>query len=291
MSAVGVGHPELVREVAARLAVAGVPTPQVDAQRIVDHVVEVAGDPIGDGAALLADLVDRRAAREPLQLVLGRTWFRHLELACTPGVFVPRPETEVVAGHAIEAARRVGRPIVVEPCCGGGAIALSVAAELPGARVVAGDVDAAAVVLARHNLERVVAGEAGVPGLAAGSSVEVVHSELLAGFDDRLAGQVDVLVANPPYLPAAERGSWQPEVARHDPDRALVGGEDGHEVVRALLTAAAEWLAPGGSVVVEIDERRASDATTDAVRAGLCEARVVPDLSGAPRAVIARRGR
>lgn len=275
---------DLVRSIAARLAEAGVPTPDVDARLLVYHATEVAGP---QPEEVLDALVERRCRREPLQLVLGRTWFRHLELVCMPGVFVPRPETEIVAGLAIAAARRVTRPRVVEPCCGGGAIGLSVAVEVPHAQVVAADVDPAAVAACRINLERLRAGAAGVPSLAAGANVEVRVSDLLAGIDPALRGEVDVLVANPPYLPAADRATWEPEVRDHDPAHALVGGQDGHEVVEALLRDAAAWLAPHGTVVVEIDERRGGDATAAAAAVGLEAVRVERDLTGADRVLVA----
>ena len=285
-----------VARVAARLAAAGVPTPEVDARWLVEHVTALTGGCEGCGGALLDGLVARRAAREPLQLVLGKTWFRELELRCAPGVFIPRPETEIVAGVAIGEARRHATPVVAEPCTGTGAIALSVAVEVPWARVVATDLDPAAVDLARDNLARVLAGEAGPPLLA--DQVEILHGDLLAplrspgahqAWAPHLRGALDVLVSNPPYLPAADRGSWHPEVAAHDPDAALVGGEDGHEVVDRLLRAAATWLRPGGLVVLEIDERRGPDARAAATAAGLVDVRIVVDLTGADRAVTARR--
>jgi release factor glutamine methyltransferase len=277
-----------VREVAARLAAAGLPSPEADARWLVDHVVDVAGSCSGCGAALLDGLVARRVAREPVQAIVGRTWFRELELACTSGVFIPRPETEVVAGLAIDVARAASTaPLVVEPCTGTGAIALSVAVEVPGAVVVATELDPAAAALARTNLARVRAGAAGSRPVEV--DVPILEGDLLAPVDAALRGRVDVLVSNPPYLPASDRGTWAPEVAHHDPDRALVGGPDGHEVVDRLLRAAASWLAPGGTVVVELDERRAEDAASAARVAGLVEVRIAPDLTGAARAVVARR--
>jgi release factor glutamine methyltransferase len=279
---------EAQRAVAARLAAAGIETPDVDARWLVEHVTEVSGSCTGCGAALLDGLVARRAAREPLQVVLGRTWFRELELACAAGVFIPRPETEIVAGLAIDAALAAGgAPLVVEPCTGTGAIALSVAVEVPGAVVVATDLDGSAVGLARRNLDRVRRGEAGPPVVA--SEVTILQGDLLDPIDPALRGQLDVLVANPPYLPASDRGTWAPEVADHDPDRALVGGEDGHEVVDALLELAERWLRPGGTVVLEIDERRGADAVTHATAVGLVDARICRDLTGADRAIVAQR--
>jgi release factor glutamine methyltransferase len=282
-------HPEVVAAVARRLALAGVPSPDADARWLVAHVVEVAGTPTGCGAALLDGLVARRAAREPLQLVLGSWPFRTVELRCRPGVFVPRPETEVVAGVAIDAARAAGpRPTIVEPCTGTGAIACSLLAEVPGATIMATDLDPAAVELATENLARVAEGAAGPASAAPGARATVVAGDLLDPVDPALRGHLDVLVANPPYLPARDRGSWEVEVADHDPDAALVGGPDGHEVVDAVLAAAVAWLAPSGSVVVEIDERRGEEALAVAGRVGLLDARLVHDLTGAARAVLAR---
>ena len=207
--------PDVVRSIAVRLAAAGVPSPEVDARLLVEHVVEVAGAAAGCGGALLDGLVARRAAREPLQVVLGRTWFRTLELSCAAGVFVPRPETEIVAGAAIAAAIAAGpAPRVLEPCTGTGAIACAVVAEVPGAEVLATDLDPDAVTLARANLARVAAGEADPAAPAVGAHGQVLQGDLLDPIDPAWRGTVDVLVSNPPYLPAADRDSWQPEVGR-----------------------------------------------------------------------------
>ncbi|MBW3620664.1 MAG: peptide chain release factor N(5)-glutamine methyltransferase [Actinobacteria bacterium] len=284
----------LVARHAATLAAAGVPTPGVDARLLVRAVLGGTRDGAlaGDDPRLseLDRLVAERSRRIPLQLVLGATWFRHLRLVCRPGVFIPRPETEIVAGVAIAAARDAGpRPVVVEPCTGTGAIALAVATEVAGAQVHAGDVSDDAVALARENLAAVEAGDADVAGLADGAHVTITPSDLLSGFPEDLRGTVDVLVSNPPYLPAGDRPTWEPEVADHDPDAALVGGRDGHEVVDALLALSAEWLRPGGTVVLEIDDRRGPDAIRAAEAAGLTVAAIVPDLTGADRAVRATR--
>ncbi|MEX1178327.1 MAG: HemK/PrmC family methyltransferase [Nitriliruptor sp.] len=282
---------EVVRRVARRLGAAGVPSPTTDARLLVEHVVEVFGSAAGCGGHLLDGLVDRRAARVPLQQVIGRTWFRTLELVCAPGVFVPRPETEIVAGEAIALAAAAGRaPRVVEPCTGSGAITCALVAEVPGVEVVASDVDPVAVELARTNLARTLAGEADPDAPAPGARGRVVPGDLLDPVDPAWRGLVDVLVANPPYLPAADRASWSPEV-RHDPEPALVGGADGHEVVDRLLHLASSWLRPGGSVVIELDDRRGDDAVAVALRAGLVHPRLVRDLTGRDRAVVAESAR
>jgi release factor glutamine methyltransferase len=290
---------EVVVLIARHLADAGVPSPDADARWLLEGVTGV--DPYrAPGATLdegrigaLRAAVARRAAREPLQLIIGTTSFRGIELACRPGVFIPRPETEVVAGVAIEAAvaAPTDSPRIVDVCTGTGAIAAAVAVEVAGAAVIATDRDPAAVALARENVRRIRVGAAGIRGLADGSDVEVVQGELLSGIDPDLRGHLDVLVANPPYLPEADRGSWEPEVADHDPTSALVGGVDGHEIVDALLGLAVDWLAPGGAVVIEIDERRGPAAAEVARREGLVDVEVVADLAGVARCVIARRRR
>jgi len=273
-------YPSVLAAVADRLARAGVGSPGADARWIVEHVVREVGDPTTVGAALLASLVGRRAAREPLQLVLGTTAFRTVELACRPGVFIPRPETEVVAGVAIDRARRAAaRPVVVEPCTGTGAIAAALAVEVPGSRVIATELDPAAAELARANLAT----------LGVSTATTVLVGDLLDPVEPALRGHLDVLVANPPYLPAGDLGTFDPEVADHDPHRALIGGPSGHEVVDRLLALAADWLAPGGSVVVEIDARRGADAASVARSRGLVDVEVRRDLTGADRVLAARR--
>jgi release factor glutamine methyltransferase len=284
---------QVIEDVADRLADAGVPSPQVDAQRIVEHVEDrFGGELSGCPAHVLDALVSRRAQREPLQHVVGRTWFRNVEVACRPGVFVPRPETEIVAGAAITAARAGTDRVVVDLCTGTGVVALAVASEVPDATVVAVDASVDAVALARDNVATVADAAPPRPWrpggwLAPGSRVEVAHGDLFAPLDPARRGRVDVVVANPPYLPARDRSGWAPEVADHDPDAALVAGPDGFEVVRAILDDARVWLRDGGTVVMEIDERRGFDAQALATAAGYHDVRLVPDLTGRDRAVVA----
>lgn len=288
-----------------RLTEAGVPSPAADARWLVEAAVgQSSTSPGRDAAELevdleaLASMVARRVAREPLQVVLGTTAFRHVTLLARSGVFVPRPETEVVAAIAIAAAMAVAsRPArVVDACTGSGTIALAVASEVPRVQVVATELAEAALALARANLHALQArtppsDRPWRPGdhLAPGADVEVVAGDLLDGVDEAWRGTVDVLVANPPYLPAGDRGSWQPEVADHDPDAALVGGPDGHEVVERLLHLAGQWLRPGGTVVLEIDDRRGPEALAAAARAGLVDCEVVADLTGRDRALVGER--
>jgi release factor glutamine methyltransferase len=243
-----------VNGAADRLAAAGVPSPRFDAEELAAHALGVerramwAVPTLGPAAGTFAAYVDRRAAREPLQHITGRAFFRHLELAVGPGVFVPRPETELVAGAAIDAARGVpageAAPVVVDLCTGSGAIALAVATEIPGSRVHAVEADPAAFAWASRN--------------CSGSGIDLRLGDMADAFTD-LDGAVDVVVANPPYIPlgAVVR---DPEVAAHDPSLALWSGADGLDAMRVLEVVAARLLRPGGTVVAEHADLQGSSA-------------------------------
>nr|WP_187697862.1 MULTISPECIES: peptide chain release factor N(5)-glutamine methyltransferase [Cellulomonas] len=273
------------------LAEAGVGSPRHDALALAAHalgrervdLVLPPALPHGFGAAFAA-LVERRRRREPLQHITGRTTFRWLTLHVEPGVFVPRPETETVAQPAVDEARRVlaaGRtPVVVDLCTGTGAIALAVATEVPGARVVAVDLSPAAVALTRRNAAAVGADDVRV------EQADVQDPALLAD----LAGAVDVVVSNPPYIPP-DAVPTDPEVRDHDPDLALYGGgADGLDVPRAVLAAAARLLAPGGLLVMEHAEVQDALARAAAAATGaFTEVGTAADLTGRPRTLVARR--
>jgi release factor glutamine methyltransferase len=273
----------------AELAAAGVASPRVDAELLAAHALGV-----GRGRLLLIDtiraddlhrfhgLVARRAARVPLQHLLGTAAFRHLELAVGAGVFIPRPETELLAGWGIEHARRAGAaPVVVDLCSGTGAIALSVANEVPAARVVAVErSDPALGWLRRNAADRVAAGDPPievVPG-------DVTDPRLLA---DRNSS-VDVVLCNPPYVPP---GTAVPvEVADHDPPEAVFADAGGLAVIVPVIALAAALLRPGGVVGVEHDDVHGR-AVPELLRA---DGRFVDvtdhdDLSGRPRFATARR--
>lgn len=275
------------------LRAAGVASPEVDAR----WLVEASGvdprhhpDHVLTGAQRVAvhDLVARRAAREPLQLVLGTTVFRDVELRCRPGVFVPRPETEVLVDITLDLVRTVSArgdtPVVVhEPCCGTGAVGLAIASAADGLVVELADRSPAAVALTTENRDRLVAaGRLRAP-------VGVHRGDLLDAFAAVAVPAADLVVANPPYLPGHELASLDPEVAAHDPHDALSGGADGHEVVDRLLEQAAHRLRPGGAVALEIDARRSAATVAVARRAGLVDVEVHDDLTGAPRFLVARR--
>ncbi len=269
---------EAVAAAAGVLAAAGVASPRHDAEALAAHVLGVArGDLVHHETidkAAFDELVARRAAREPLQHLTGTAAFRYIEVAVGPGVFVPRPETEVTAGAAIEAARVLDGPLVTDLYAGSGAIALSVAHEVPGAVVHAVEADNDAFAWLRRNAE--------------GTRVAVHHADV-DGCLHELDGQVDVVVANPPYIPlgAVVR---DPEVATHDPAPALWSGADGLDAMRVLERTAARLLRPGGVLVAEHADVQgvAAPAVFEDAETWF-DVSDHADLAGRPRFVTARR--
>ncbi|ONH36118.1 peptide chain release factor N(5)-glutamine methyltransferase [Protofrankia sp. BMG5.30] len=265
---------------AAVLSAAGVASPRADAEQLAAHVtgeprwrLALAGAMTPAERDLLHGLVARRAARVPLQHLVGTVGFRYLTLTVGPGVFVPRPETETVVGWAIDTVRAAGwdRPVCVDLCTGSGAIALALADELPGARVYAVDSDPDALLWAKRNVVltgRAIAvhhadvgidlsgGAASRHGGTPGAAGVMAATEVLAD----LLGRVDLVVSNPPYLCDDERDTLEPEVGDHDPPAALWGGPDGLAGVRAVAAVAADLLRDGGRLVIEHADRHGSAA-------------------------------
>jgi release factor glutamine methyltransferase len=273
-----------VRAATARLAAAGVPSAEADAVALAAHALGVC---VGDvrkamvlgGAAPAAYqlLVEERAARVPLQHLTGRAGFRGLELSVGPGVFVPRPETELVAGLAIDAARALGAPVVVDLCTGSGAIALAVADEVPSATVYAVELGVDAHAWAARNVADT------------GLGVELRQGDATTAFPE-LEGTVDVVVSNPPYIPVG-MVPLDPEVRDHDPELALYGGsEDGLRVPLAVAARAAELLRPGGLLVMEHADTQGEALPAALRRTGAwTDVADHEDLAGRPRATTAHR--
>ncbi|PZG04937.1 putative protein N(5)-glutamine methyltransferase [Nonomuraea aridisoli] len=202
-------------------------------------------------------LVERRVAGEPLEHVLGWAEFCGLRVAVEPGVFVPRPRTAFLIEQAVALAREVARtPVVLDLCCGTGAMAAAVAAALADAEVHAADLDPAAVRCARRNLP----------------AARVHEGDLYEPLPAALRGRVDVLIASPPYVPSEYVGLLPPEARLHEPLTALDGGGDGLDVVRRVIAGAPAWLAPGGHLLVETGERQA-EATVEAMTSAGLSAR------------------
>ncbi|PSL06702.1 release factor glutamine methyltransferase [Haloactinopolyspora alba] len=280
---------EQIRDAAARLTESDVPSARHDAEVLAAHVLGIergelhtCPEPDGTFGAAYEALITRRAAREPLQHLTGSAAFRHITVQVGPGVFVPRPETELTAGAAVEEARAVvaaGRvPVVVDLYAGTGAIAISVSTEVRPCVVHAVESEDDAVEWLRRN--------------AAGASV-VVHRDDVGSITERsmsmLLGRVDVVVANPPYVPSGAR-IRDPEVVDHDPGAALWSGPDGLDAMRTLERVAGHLLTGAGLVVAEHADVQGTSAP-DVFRATGSWTDVVdhPDLNGRPRYLTARR--
>nr|WP_180218581.1 peptide chain release factor N(5)-glutamine methyltransferase [Streptomyces albus] len=271
-----------VAQATQRLADAGVPSPRFDAEELAAWVHGVKRGELhrvadADFDARYWEAVARREAREPLQHITGRAFFRYLELHVGAGVFVPRPETESVVGWAIDAVRAmdVAEPLIVDLCTGSGAIALALAQEVPRSRVHAVELDEGALEWARKNVE--------------GSRVVLHHGDARTALPE-LDGQVDLVISNPPYIPLTEWEYVAPEARDHDPQMALFSGEDGLDVIRGLERTAHRLLRPGGVVVIEHADTQGGQVpwifTEDR---GWADAADHPDLNNRPRFATARR--
>ncbi|MEU0938474.1 MULTISPECIES: peptide chain release factor N(5)-glutamine methyltransferase [unclassified Embleya] len=271
-----------VAQATLRLADAGVPSPRFDAEELAAFVHGVKRGALhtvadGDFDARFWEAIARREAREPLQHITGRAFFRYLELQVGPGVFVPRPETEVVVGWAIDALRAmdVAEPLVVDLCTGSGAIALAVAQEVPRSVVHAVELDPDAHRYATRN--------------ASGSRVILHRGDALAALP-ALDGTVDLVISNPPYVPLDERDEMAPEARDHDPELALFSGPDGLDFIRILSKTAYRLLRPGGLVVVEhADTQGGAVPWIFNEEAGWVDAADHRDLTNRPRFTTARK--
>ncbi len=274
---------------AQALATAGVPSPQADAELLLGHVLllrrgevaarALAGAVLDDSdEAAFAELVAQRARRIPLQHLTGVAHFRQLTLAVGPGVFVPRPETELVAQHAIDALAAVPspEPIAVDLGTGSGAIAIALATEVPHARVYAVEVSPDAFVWAKQNARA-----------AGAANLTLVLGDLADALPE-LDGVVDLVVSNPPYIPTGAVPR-DPEVRFHDPELALYGGEDGLDAVRALDATARRLLRGGGALVIEHAEVQGEAVRGLLAASGWRAVATHPDLLGRPRATTAVR--
>lgn len=257
----------------------GVPSPQGTAERLLMHVLGT--DRAGlyarsrgldaREARMFGRALCQRCAGVPLQHLTGEQAFRRLVLEVRPGVFVPRPETEMLVEHALASITRYETPVVVDVGTGTGAIALAVKDERPDARVFAVDRSPEAVELARTNAARLDV------------AVTVLEGDLLGPLPEDLRGWVDLVVSNPPYVRPEEYEDLPTEV-KADPRMALV---DGIGVYERLGAEALRWLRDGGTLAVEIDARRGREVT-DVLAKGFMDVRVEPDLAGRDRVVVAR---
>ena len=302
-----------------RLSAVGISSPPVDAAEIMAFALGTTRNRLflqdevtPEQRVHIEQLLTRRISRTPLQHLLGSTGFRHIEVEVGPGVFIPRPETELVTEAAIRelAVQPVGERIAVDLCAGSGAIAISLGLEVEGSRIHAVELSDDAIGWTRRNVDAYQARLSAV-----GSGVDVIHDDVAVVADhghslSRLAGRVAVIIANPPYIPD-HMIPREPEVRDHEPAMALYGGDDGLDVVRALLRTAAVLMRPGGLLVIEHADVQGlaagargvpgvvSAMTVDPLLSGLVNLPVGAkvfrsvtdriDLNGLPRFTLARR--
>jgi release factor glutamine methyltransferase len=270
---------EAVHAVARKLGENEVPSPRVDAEHLVAHVLGISRSELyvadealtEDQLDRLRSVQERRQQREPLAYVLGEWGFRRLTLEVDRRVLIPRPETEMLVERCLERMRHVPEPRVLDLGVGSGAIALAIADEYPGARVLAVDRSADALAVARANLARTL-----VDG-----RVELRRGDLLAG----VSGPFDLLVANPPYVSPEEYETLEPEIRLYEPREALVGVGVGAEIAGA----APDVLAPGGWLLLECGDGQAGNLAAELQALGYQEVAKTPDLAGRERIVEARR--
>ena len=272
---------QVIDAAAVALAEAGVGSPRTDAELLAAHAARTdrgrlavvdAGPEFFDR---YDDLVAARAKRVPLQHLTGTAPFGPVTVQVGPGVFIPRPETESMLEWA--AAQQLSQtPVIVDLCTGSGALALALSAHWPDARIIAVDDSEDALDYARRNV--------------AGTPVELLRADVTRpGLLRELDGGVDLIVANPPYIP--DGATLEPEVAEHDPPHALFGGPDGMTVIRAIAELAARWLRAGGRCAVEHDDTTAARTVDVFTHTGLfVDISARHDLAGRPRFVTAIRG-
>ncbi len=271
---------DALRTAGAELRAAGCPSPHVDAELLLAHALGVErtalfAEPereLTDGEdGLFRSLLARRVAREPAAYVLGEWGFRRLTLAVDPRVLVPRPETEAVVERCLERLAGVDSPLVLDVGTGSGAIALAIADESPGARIVATDISVDALALANENRRRT----------GAEDRVELVLGHLVAG----LRGPFDLVVSNPPYVYPEEFESLDAEIRLYEPYEAVVGTGQTDAIARRAL----EILRPRGWLVLETSELRAQDVAAELRALGYEDVAVLRDLAGRDRIVEGRR--
>jgi release factor glutamine methyltransferase len=282
----------LLISAAGQLREVGVTSPEQDARQLLAYAagIELARLPLLDAvedaqASHFQTLINKRARRIPLQHLTGRAHFRYLEVEVGPGVFVPRPETEVMTGWAIEQLRPMvyavtrGQsrhlPVAVELGTGSGAVAKAIATELTGTRVHAVEVSEEAAAYAARNL--------------ADTTVELYVQDMIGALPE-LNGTVDLVIANPPYIPLDAFESVVPEVRDHDPALALFSGQDGLDAIRVVVSEAARLLRPTGLLCIEHADVQGESAQQIVIQhGGFAGVRDHSDLAGRPRFVTAIR--
>ncbi|MFT4976301.1 MAG: release factor glutamine methyltransferase [Myxococcota bacterium] len=261
----------------------GISTPRLDAELIMSSVLKISrmqlyltfDQPLSESDLVpMRAMVRRRGRREPLAWILGSRGFYNEDFIVHPGVLVPRPDTEELVDAALEQLAEDAAAVVVDIGCGTGCVGLTLALERPELSVYSLDLSAEALACTQANVEKFSLGE----------RVTVLESDLLSALPEGV--EVDLVVSNPPYIPSADLGGLAPEVATHEPGLALDGGEDGLDVYRLLIPAAAKRARQG--VLVEVGAGQAEAVAVLFEAAGLVDVRTRQDLGGHQRVVMGR---
>ncbi|ETY71009.1 branched-chain amino acid ABC transporter substrate-binding protein [Bifidobacterium moukalabense DSM 27321] len=294
----------IIRGAAAMLRAAGVDTPEHDAKLLCAEAFGTDMQSVnkamlmGDGFSTLAEspaksletfhsMVDRRARREPLQHITGHAPFRYLDLKVGPGVFIPRPETELIVQEGIDWITRSGRyhARVVDLCAGSGAIGLAVVTEVPGSEVWAVEKSEGTAEWTRRNLNETAKA---YPGIVSNYHLEIGDATQMPTLH-QLDGTIDIVLTNPPYVPLSDIPE-QPEVRDYDPDMALYGGSaDGTLIPERIILRAAKLLRTGGLLVMEHDISQGERLSAYANAHGFADAQVRNDYTGRPRYLISEK--
>jgi release factor glutamine methyltransferase len=265
------------------LAAKGVESPRLDAELLLSHALGCSRTKLyvdfdkplsAEELARVKPLLQRRARREPVAYILRAREFYGRPFRVGQGVFIPRPETELLVQLALEAVPAEAR--VLDLCAGSGAIGVSIAAELPGARADLVERSPEAAAAARENAQALAPGR-----------VRVFEGDLFAALPEPVLYQA--VVANPPYVAEQDRARLAPEIVGHEPSGALFAAEGGLEVIRRIVAGAGAWLAPGGFFGTEIDPALAAKVCDLCAGAGFAAVRVVKDLAGLDRHVVAKK--
>src|SRR3972149_3144061 len=287
---IGTTAGEALRAVFAELSGRGVPEARTEAELMFMHVLgarrhelflDAMRELSKDEEKALEAAVRRRLEREPSQYIFGEACFRGLELKVTRDVLIPRPETELLVEEAVkEAGRLKGETIIIDRCTGSGCIAVAAAREIPGSRVFAADISAAALDVARENARRA----------GAADRIRFFQGDLFAPLPDELRGRVNMLLSNPPYVADGEIKTLEPEVKDFEPIAALSGGPDGLAFIRKILFEAPEFLSPGGLLLMEMGYDQAKEARALGEGTGAYESiEIIKDYGKIERILKARR--
>jgi release factor glutamine methyltransferase len=259
----------------------GVENPRLDAELLLAHALRCdrirlyvdPDKPLGTAElATFKELIKRRASREPVAYILGTKEFHGRSFEVAAGVFIPRPETELLVRIVTEHLASQGKVRVLDLCAGSGAVGISIAAERPQASVDLVEVSENAAAVARRNAERLAPGR-----------VRVLTGDLYGALPEKV--RYDAIAANPPYVATADAKRLPPDVVQHEPHLALFGGEDGLAVIRRIAAGIRDWLAPGGLFVTEIDPAQGEAVVALLRDLGLTQVRIERDLAGLDRHV------